>query len=308
MDSNGDNQEDFVFGRKSKADKAKDAAAAQARHAGAVATDLRDRATKNVQQGAGTVSDAAGSLAHTVKDRYGPRAEAAAAAAAKRATVVRDKAVAGIDRGIDIAAPKAESAVANFGPKVDTARDKIVDDVLPKLQELLHNVQSAKDDVLSSNQPVVATITGKPKKKKRKGRVLLALGVLAVVGAGVAHYLSKQQQPANDPWATPTSTGGSGSASGTGVSHSTGTTPEAVTKPTGTSGLAADERRVPGSNTPASTGLGDKASDATDTAKDKSEDVADDAKDAAARAKGKASDVAKDAADSVSDAAKDAKN
>lgn len=284
-----------MFGRKSKADKAKKAATAQARHAGDVATDLRNRAAKGVQHGAGTAQAAAGDFAHSLKDRYGPRAEAAASAAAKRAAVVRDRAVAGIDRGIDVAAPKAEAAVASLGPKVDVARDKIVDDVLPKLQDLLHNVQTAKDDILASDQPVVATVTGQPKKKKRKGRVLLALGVLAVVGAGVAHYLNKQQQPADDPWATPAS---DAPAAGT----------SATQRSSGSTQVAADERRVPGANTPSSTGLGEKASEVAGDLKDKAEDLAEDAKDAAARVKGKASDATKDAADNVSDAAKDAKD
>lgn len=120
----------------------------------------------------------------------------------EKAAEVRDRAVAGLDHRIDAAVPRGQEAVEGLAPKVDHARDVIVDDVLPKLQELLGNVQSAKDELLAKQDGPVAAVTGAPKKQKRKGGVLLALGALAAAGAGIAWYLNKQQNtPADDPWA-----------------------------------------------------------------------------------------------------------
>lgn len=143
-----------------------------------------------------------GSLAHSVSDAVGPRAEAAAGTVRDRTAVARERAVAGFDRGVDGAVPRAKQGVASVGPKVDQARDAIVDDLLPRIQEMLGSVQVAKDDLLSRQDGPVAVVTGAPKKQRRKGGVLISLGLLAAVGAAVSYFLSqKSDSDDTDPWA-----------------------------------------------------------------------------------------------------------
>jgi hypothetical protein len=187
-------------------EKSKDKAVSHAKDAGAHAAAAGEKAGE-------TVLNAASSLMHAVSEAVAPRAEAAATltrdrtqhareVAAEKAVHARAAAVSGVDRGIDTAVPRAQESLAHLGPKVDHARDSIVDDLLPKLQELIGSVQVAKDDILSRQEGPIAAVTGSPKKKSRKGGVLLTFGVLAAVGAAVAYYLSqKQDEDVTDPWA-----------------------------------------------------------------------------------------------------------
>lgn len=198
-----------MFHRKSKAEKARDVASERAHRAGKAAAKTRDKAAKNARHAGKNVKQGTESLLDKVRDRYGDRAGAAAATAAGAAATAagvaataRDRAVSGLDHGIDSAVPKVEGAVAGVGPKVDHARDMIVDDLLPKISELLGGFQSAKDDFLSKQEGPVAVVTGAPKKRSRKGGLLLTLGVLAAIGAGIAYYLNQQQSRSkSDPWA-----------------------------------------------------------------------------------------------------------
>ena len=198
-----------MFHRKSKAEKARDVASERAHRAGKAAANTRDKAAKNARHAGKSVKQGTESLLDKVRDRYGDRAGAAAATAAGAAATAagvaataRDRAVSGLDHGIDSAVPRVEGAVAGVGPKVDHARDLIVDDLLPKISELLGGFQSAKDDFLSKQDGPVAVLTGAPKKRSRKGGLLLTLGVLAAIGAGIAYYLNQQQSRSkSDPWA-----------------------------------------------------------------------------------------------------------
>ncbi|MGB3761650.1 MAG: hypothetical protein WA966_00400 [Ornithinimicrobium sp.] len=124
--------------------------------------------------------------------------------AKEKATHARDSAVSGLDKGIDAAMPALQHGVEGVGDKVDSARDLIVDDLLPKLQEMLVNVQSSKDAALAKQDGATAVITGAPKKESKKGGLLIAFGLLAAIGAGVAYYLSHQKRTTEedtDPWA-----------------------------------------------------------------------------------------------------------
>lgn len=216
-----------MFQRKSKPEQVRDSA-----------IDAKDKAVSSV----GTV---AGSVLHAVMDAFdekvAPKVEAAAetassktadvrqsarergsdlahqakdkssdltSAAKEKATHARDRAVSGIDHGIDAAVPRGQEAVAAVGPKVDHARDVLVDDLLPRISEFLGNFQDAKNDVLSNKSAPLATLTGAPKKKSRKGGALILFGVAAAVGAAVAYYLNSQKKPATDPWATDHHVGG----------------------------------------------------------------------------------------------------
>ncbi len=125
-------------------------------------------------------------------------------AAKERAAQARNSAVSGLDRGVDAAVPVMQQGVSDVSEKVDHARDRLVDDVLPRLQEMLNNAQSSKDDVLAKSDGRVATVTGAPKKSPKKGGFLIVFGILAAIGAGVAYYLSQQKSTTEDdtdPWA-----------------------------------------------------------------------------------------------------------
>jgi hypothetical protein len=218
-----------VFQSKSKADKAADAATTQAKRG-------REAAAKAGGRAASTVQHQASGLVHSVKEKAGPLA----ASAAGFASHARERAVTSIDHGIDAAVPKVDAAVAGMEPRVDHARDVIVEDVLPRIHDMLVSIQASKDDLLSRQDGAIAAVTGAPKKRKRKGGMLLAFALLSAAGAGVAWYLNKQQsQPKTDPWATPSrpiggapgvdsqvrdsmGAGSSSSSMGTGTSSSLG--------------------------------------------------------------------------------------
>lgn len=201
-----------MFQRKSKPEQVRESA-----------ESAMDKASANVGAAAGSVLTAVrDAFDEKVAPKVGPAAETASARAAEarergsdfahqakeRAAQARDRAVSNLDHQIDAAVPKGQEAIAGVGPKVDHARDVIVDDILPKISEMLGNVQTSKDEVLSRQDAPIAAITGAPKKKKRKGGALLAFGVAAALGAAVAYYLNSQKKPPSDPWATEHHVGG----------------------------------------------------------------------------------------------------
>lgn len=186
--------------------------------------DARGKGAKRAKAASGAAADAthragdtlaltASSMLHSVSDAVTPRAEAAADTvrdrtanarerAAAGASHTRDRAIAGLDKGVDGAVPLAQKGVAGVGPKVDQARDTIVDDLLPRIQELLGSVQTSKDDLLSRQDGPVAVVTGSPKKPSRKGGFLIAFGLLAAIGAAVSYFQSqKSDSDDTDPWA-----------------------------------------------------------------------------------------------------------
>lgn len=288
-----------MFNRKSKTDKVADAATDRTHEAADKAARLRGKAAAAGERAASTMQESASNLSHNVKDsafyhdvvdKVGPRAGAYAATAATAAATARDRAVSGLDKGIDAAVPRANEALDSVGPKVDKAHDYIVDELLPKLSDWLGSVQDSKNDLLSQQDGAVAVVTGAPKKKKRKGGVLLTLGLLAAAGAGIAWYLNRQQQgPKTDPWADSSGSRPVGGApgvesqvrdtlgkdaapAGASTAASAAAAPAAAA-PAGEPRmlesdeidaladdrpLSAEESQVPGTNTDATTGLGER--------------------------------------------------
>ncbi|OLT42431.1 hypothetical protein BJF86_15060 [Serinicoccus sp. CNJ-927] len=111
---------------------------------------------------------------------------------------------------------------------------------------MLAEVQSGKDRLLAQEEGVVATVTGAPKAPRRKGGKLIALGILAAVGAGVAWWLSQQQsQPAADPWASKDGRPDPWAGSTT----STASTPSTTATTTGAVGGAAGASTMEGETT-----------------------------------------------------------
>ncbi|MFK5645773.1 hypothetical protein ACI3ET_04540 [Ornithinimicrobium sp. LYQ121] len=198
----------------STAGKTAAAAAGAAGTAKVAASHLADNAREqavhareSLVERSGPLGDSAKELGSTAKEKAGLGAAlvaALAASARERAEKTRTKAVAGVDHGIDAAVPRAQEGVAGVAPRVDHLRDVINEELLPKIQAMLGDLQVGKDRLLAQDEGVVAAVTGAPKAhQKRKGGTLIALGLLAAVGAGVAWWLSqKQKAPATDPWAS----------------------------------------------------------------------------------------------------------
>jgi hypothetical protein len=143
------------------------------------------------------VGPAVGHAAGTTREWAGPKVTAAREWAAPRA-----------QKGLDAAAPKVEQAVDVVSPKIDAARDKLVDEVLPKLVDAINAATSqaaaARDEAASRGSDAVAVLKGeavaKPKKKHRLRKLLMLGGLVA---AGAAAFKAMRGGPKDDPWATP---------------------------------------------------------------------------------------------------------
>ena len=176
-----------MFHSKSKKEQLQDRSASLADTAATVADQLRER-----------VAPAIGQAAESAKEWGQPRVEAARHWAKPR-----------VEHGIEIAAPKLESAVSGLAPKVDVARDKIVDELLPRVTEAITawaaSSAAAKDEAVSRGAGAAAVVKGDAvatPKRKKCGRVLMTLGLLGAAGAAVTSFL-KKSAPKDDPWATP---------------------------------------------------------------------------------------------------------
>ena len=176
-----------MFHTKSRKEQLQERSASLADTAATVADQLRER-----------VAPAFGQAAESAKEWGQPHVEAA-----------RHWAKPHVEHGIEIAAPRLESAVSGLAPKVDIARDKIVDELLPRVTEAITAwaaaSAAAKDEVVSRSTGAAAVVAGdavaSPKRKKR-GRVLMVLGLLGAAGAAATSFL-KRSAPKDDPWATP---------------------------------------------------------------------------------------------------------
>lgn len=181
-----------------------DAVSPKAAAAAAAAKGNAENAKAAALERTAEARSAAADRTADVRSAAAERTAEARGVAKEKAASARDSAVSGLDRGIDAAVPAMQHGVEGVSDKVDSARDKLVDDLLPKLQELLGNAQAAKNDVLAQPGGAVAVVTGAPKKRAKKGGFLIAFGILAAIGAGVAYYLSQQKSTTEqdtDPWA-----------------------------------------------------------------------------------------------------------
>jgi hypothetical protein len=157
--------------------------------------------TEQLQDQADSLACSAGTVADHLRERVIP-------AVGQATDSAREWARPHVDRGIEVAAPRLESAVSGLAPKVDTARDKLVEDIIPRVAEAISvwavASAAARDEALSRGQGAASVISGDsvatPKHKKK--RVLLALGLLAAAGAA-AMTVMKKSAPKDDPWTTP---------------------------------------------------------------------------------------------------------
>lgn len=162
-----------------------------------------DQATSTTTQVKDVVVDkvvpAVSHAAESTRDWAGPKVHAAKEWAAPRA-----------QKGIDAAAPRVEHAVDAVSPRIDAARDKLVDEVLPKLVDAITAATSqaaaVREEASSRGSDAVAVLKGdavaKPKKRHRVRKVLLLGGLVAGGAAAFKAMRGKKE----DPWATPAGT------------------------------------------------------------------------------------------------------
>ena len=122
---------------------------------------------------------------------------------------------------MELAAPKVDAAVQTLVPKVDTARDKIVEDLLPRIATALTAAAAAsaaaREEAVAVGQEAATrgvgakmVLTGEAVAKQKRslgvggkvGKVGLIVGLVAIVGAAAAYFV-KKSAPKEDPWATP---------------------------------------------------------------------------------------------------------
>ncbi len=115
------------------------------------------------------------------------------------APLLKEAKVRGADfasRQLDAAEPHIKSALDKVTPAVDAAREKVADDILPKLQEALH---AAAEHPIVAAPLAAAGLELKPKKKsklKTLGKVLLIGTIAAGAIAALRHFLA----PKDDGW------------------------------------------------------------------------------------------------------------
>ncbi|WP_319946971.1 sunset domain-containing protein [Tessaracoccus caeni] len=100
-------------------------------------------------------------------------------------------------RQLDAAEPHIKSALDKVTPVVEAAREKVSDEILPKLQDALH--AAAEHPVVAAPLAAAGIEVAKPKKKsklKAFGKVLAVGALVAGALAAVRHFLA----PKDDGW------------------------------------------------------------------------------------------------------------
>lgn len=129
--------------------------------------------------------------------------------AAPRAQAVLNSAIEHAAPAIDSAAARAQAAAASAGPAIENARGHLVDDYLPRASLAVNQAGAAlsargslSDRARRATEASAAALAT-PTRKRRRCRVLRALGLTALVGtvAGAGYILWKRSQPIEDPWA-----------------------------------------------------------------------------------------------------------
>jgi len=130
----------------------------------------------------GNARDAATQAALLLREKAGPQLIAAKEWVSPRAQVAWRK-------GLTAASPKVAEAAALITPRIDDARDALVERALPAIVAAVD--QAARK----------AAETGQPAKQKRCGRKVFLWAVLTGLAGALAYWLWRKTQPASDPWA-----------------------------------------------------------------------------------------------------------
>jgi 4-amino-4-deoxy-L-arabinose transferase-like glycosyltransferase len=137
------------------------------------------RAPRSYPELAQEAKNAALQARDALQTKAGPRVEAAVDWATPRVEAAWRK-------GVTAAAPVVSDAAKAIAPRVDEARDRIVDQILPA-------VVAAANSAARAAQP-------EPVKKHRGRKVLAWLSIAGLVGA-LGYWFWRQTRPVSDPWA-----------------------------------------------------------------------------------------------------------
>jgi len=169
--------------------------------------------------------------AQAAADWSRPRVELVMERAQPQLEAARDLAGPHVERAVIAVAPRVQDVLENAGPRIDAARDQVVAEWLPKVSAAVATLVAASNAAMdqalevSDRAPKALSVlkgesSAQPRRRRGGGRVFLALGVLAGIGAAVAALMNRK--PKEDPWAAPLSDPGtapkSGSASASKVS------------------------------------------------------------------------------------------
>lgn len=217
---------------------------------------------------------------------------------------------------VQAAAPQVEKAAGKAAPLIDSAHDKLVDDLLPKMVSAF-NAAADNAAAAQGKTSLAATVTDaadKASKKSRKGWLI----ALAAGGAAVAGYVFwKRAQPQTDPWAEPWEQSSGADYSDGAAKHSSGAG-SAVAKGREAGAKAAQTAKDLGARAYSAASPAfeaakekagpvlEKAAPVIDAAKEKAAPVIDAARSTAQKASSAVSDVAQKAGISGSDSATDA--
>lgn len=162
------------------------------------AAAVNDSATTAVEAGQGALEDAiekASAILHDAQKKVKPIAKEASKRSADFAS-----------KRLDAWEPHINSALDKVSPAVDAARDKVSDDLLPKLQQLLHDAAEhpVAQEATRRGEATVQALKGelepnKPKKKgffKTLGKIVAFTAIAAGALAAVRHFLT----PKDDGW------------------------------------------------------------------------------------------------------------
>ncbi|WP_050671329.1 hypothetical protein [Luteipulveratus halotolerans] len=189
---------------KSALDKAKETAAPAAERAKEAAQPAVDQASAKADKVAAKAEKAAAKA----KDSDAADKVAAFAAPAKKKAAKAAKATAPARDKVAAAAAPAVEKAQDAGLTREQAHALFSDEWLPRIQHAIAAAGAASTAAVAKlpepAQDAVAKVAPQVVKRKKKGKLLIALGVLTLAGAGALYYQGQQKKKA-DPWqqATP---------------------------------------------------------------------------------------------------------
>ena len=168
----------------------------------------KSRELKKAQKAAADTGSAAAEYgAHVLKDGLDRAQQLLNDARDQAAPLLRDAKVRSADfasRRLDDLEPHLTGALDRVSPAVEAARDKVTDDLLPRIQSVLHDAAEHPAIAEASKRSSAAVLALKGElepvqKKSRLGKIgkFLAIGaIVAGAAAAVRHFLA----PKDDGW------------------------------------------------------------------------------------------------------------
>ncbi|SNC65182.1 hypothetical protein SAMN05445756_1268 [Kytococcus aerolatus] len=164
----------------------------------------RFSAAAGATQGAGLSArdkgfEAADSVASTAKGAGDSLYAAIVPTIAGAFAAARSATARGVDEGVERSASRVSSGLESAPDQIDSARDWLVEDLLPRIQEMVDHAVDAKDEAADEDGALSALAGETVRKRPRKGGVLMLLGLALLGGAGYFWYTDEKRRQ-GDPW------------------------------------------------------------------------------------------------------------